>query len=149
VLETQSIVLNGDSVFNVTNSSGSGINGLFKNLGTTTESGGSRSITKTGPGTLILAGDNSYTGSTSILVGTLRVEKLFSGPVEKFLFAEFTTGNLLVKFSSNPVVGESYKLLPGSTQQNFNTVTLLDNADNIIPELVGSYNSSNSTLSIS
>lgn len=145
VLQTGAVTLTGSAVFNVVNTDNAGV----LKLGDVGESGGSRGLTKTGDGTLVLTNNNSYTGSTSILVGTLRVEKLFSGPVEKFLFAEFTTGNLLVKFSSNPVAGESYKLLPGSTQQNFNTVILRDNADNIISGLTASYNSSNSTLSIS
>jgi autotransporter-associated beta strand protein len=63
------ITLNGDlTVTNLNNSAGAlTLNGVIS------ESGGPRSLTKTGPTMLTLNGANTYTGSTTISNGTLRV----------------------------------------------------------------------------
>jgi autotransporter-associated beta strand protein len=63
------ITLNGDlTVTNLNNSAGA----LILN-GAISETGGARSLTKTGATTLQLNGANTYTGSTTIADGTLRV----------------------------------------------------------------------------
>lgn len=61
ILLQQSFVVNADT--NITGT----LSGVIS------ESGGARSLTKSGAGTLILSGANSYTGGTNITAGTLRL----------------------------------------------------------------------------
>jgi autotransporter-associated beta strand protein len=65
--------LTGDATFNVGNhgTDPAGLNQLT--LGAVGESGGSRSITKTGEGTLILNGSNTFAGATDIQDGTVQL----------------------------------------------------------------------------
>jgi autotransporter-associated beta strand protein len=63
--------LNGDvtvaALNNTNNTSGLTLTGDIN------ESGGARSVTKTGPSTLVLTGTNSWSGTTTVQAGTLRV----------------------------------------------------------------------------
>ncbi|WP_438479957.1 beta strand repeat-containing protein [Oleiharenicola lentus] len=60
------ITLNADSVIGVAD-------GTLALSGIISESGGARSLTKSGAGTLIVSGTNSYTGATTISAGTLQI----------------------------------------------------------------------------
>jgi len=86
---------------------------------------------------------NTYTGSTSITAGTLRIAALISGPAGKFSLANFTNTTLSVTFTTAPLVGETYRLLPGATTQTYASVTLVG-----APSRTATYNSANSTLTI-
>jgi len=63
--------LTGNATFAVSSSAGGGA-GTIK-LGPVGETGGARNLTKTGNGTLILTGDSTYTGTTVVSAGVLRV----------------------------------------------------------------------------
>jgi autotransporter-associated beta strand protein len=69
------VSLNGDATFYVADN-GNRI-GRLNVAGAITQSGGTRSVTKSGPGTLVLSGSaaNNYTGPTLIGGGYLRLEK--------------------------------------------------------------------------
>ena len=63
--------LTGNATINVGASAGGGA-GTIK-LGPVGQSGGSQALTKAGNGTLVLTGDSSYTGTTVVSAGELRV----------------------------------------------------------------------------
>lgn len=65
---TNPIVMMGDTTLEVDNSD------TATQQGAISESGGSFAVTKTGTGTLIVSGNNSYSGGTTISVGTLEAE---------------------------------------------------------------------------
>jgi autotransporter-associated beta strand protein len=84
---------------------------------------GGGGIKKTGSGTLTLPVAPSHSGGTQITGGSLITQALVSGPA-KVTSATFTAGGLTVAFSSTPLSGEQYKLLPGETVNTYGTVTL-------------------------
>jgi len=104
---------------------------------------GTGNIIKRNSGTLIFSGNNSYSGSTSIEAGTLRVTTLISGTSGKFSQANFTNTSLTVTFSVAPLAGETYRLFSGATTQSYPTVSLVG-ADG----RTATYNSAISTLTI-
>ncbi len=63
--------LNSNATFNVANAALGANGGGTLTLGAISESGGSRSITKTGPGALLLTSSNAYSGGTIVTNGTL------------------------------------------------------------------------------
>lgn len=121
--------MTGDRTFN-----GTIVNGPTNNI----------SVTMNGTGrTQTFNGVNAYTGATTINAGTLRIGALISGPAGKFSQANFTNTSLTVTFSTAPLAGETYRLLPGATTQTYASVTLVG-----APGRTGVYNSVNSTLTI-
>jgi autotransporter-associated beta strand protein len=72
---TGAVALNGDATFHVADN-GTAI-GRLNVAGAITQSAGSRSVTKSGPGTLVLSGSeaNTFTGPTLVGGGYLRLEK--------------------------------------------------------------------------
>ena len=104
---------------------------------------GAGSIIKRNSGTLIFSTNNSYTGTTSIEAGTLRVTTLISGTSGKFSQANFTNTTLTVTFSVAPLAGETYQLFSGATTQSYPAVSLVG-ADG----RTATYNSAISTLTI-
>ena len=103
---------------------------------------GTGTLTKSGTGTLTLSGALSYGGVTDITAGSIVTQTLVSGPA-KVSSATFTPTSLTVAFSSTPVTGEEYKLLPGATVQAYGTVTLTGAGS-----ATATYDSSTSTLTI-
>jgi fibronectin-binding autotransporter adhesin len=106
---------------------------------------GTGNLIKLGTGTLNLSGTNSYTGSTAINAGTLRLNSLVSGPTGKFSLATFSTTVLSAAFISPPSATETYRLLAGSTTNTYaaNAVRLVGATGR-----TGTYNSANSTITI-
>lgn len=109
------------------------------------DNGNGYGIIKSGSGRLVLSGINTYTGNTSILNGTLFVTTVLSGPA-KINNAAFTNTTLSVNFNTGPLVGETYRLFPGATTQTYASVTLTGVG---VAGRTGTYNSTNSTLTIS
>ena len=111
---------------------------------------GNINFIKTGTGTLTLSGSTAlgvgprYTGFTAISAGTLTVHALSSNPSNKVNFAQFTNTALTVDFTTPPIVGDSFILLPSRTVNLYPAVTLQNASSR-----TGSYDSTNSTLTIS
>jgi fibronectin-binding autotransporter adhesin len=99
----------------------------------------------------ILSNRNYYQGNTNILNGTLIVDTngLISGTTGKFAQAEFTSSSLNVKFSTQPTAGDTFRLFPGATTNTYSSPTLAFINNTQITNVTASYNSSNSTLTIS
>lgn len=108
--------------------------------------GGGGGFTKIGAGIFGFNAINTYTGTTNVSAGTLRVLKKISGTGSDASFsqADFTPTTLTVTFVSGtpPSVGNTYKLFSGATQQTYGSVTLVNYSG------TASYNSSDSTLTI-
>jgi fibronectin-binding autotransporter adhesin len=102
-------------------------------------------LTKLGAGTLVLNAINTYTGTTAISAGTLRVLKKISGTGSDASFsqANFGISTLSVTFNSIPNVGDTYKLFPSSTVNTYSSITL-----NGASGRTATYDSSISTLTI-
>ena len=100
------------------------------------------SINKSGNGIYDLQGNLSYTGSTNITTGTIRAYKIVGASQAT---ANFTTStNLGVSFNVPPAAGtQTYRFFQGSTNRSYTSVTLTNAAGR-----TGTYNSSNSTLTI-
>jgi len=86
-------------------------------------------VVKIGSGAQTFAGDNTYTGSTSITAGTLV-------SVKGTATASFTPLSLIADFSSVPSVGQTYRFFPGSTVQRYystrsNGVIFTDSGDTV------------------
>jgi fibronectin-binding autotransporter adhesin len=107
---------------------------------------GGGGLTKIGSGILTLSAINTYTGTTNISAGTLRVLKKISGTGSdaSFTQADFTPTTLTVTFNSAtpPSVGNTFKLFSGATLQTYGSVSLVNYGG------TASYNSTNSTLTI-
>lgn len=69
------------------------------------------SVSKTGAGTWILSGSNTYTGSTTVNDGTLVI-------VRTNLTATIRSNSVAVAFSSVPSAGTTYLILPGGLAGN-------------------------------
>jgi autotransporter-associated beta strand protein len=110
------------------------------------DGGGGGGFTKLGSGLFGFNAINTYTGTTNVSAGTLRVLKKISGTGSDASFsqANFTPTTLSVTFVSGtpPSVGNTYKLFSGSTQQTYNSVTLVNYSG------TASYDSATSTLTI-
>jgi autotransporter-associated beta strand protein len=68
IIQTGNVNLTGNAIFNVVNNSNA--DALLK-LGTIGQTGGTRTLTKTGNGTLEFTATNSFTGNTTVAAGTL------------------------------------------------------------------------------
>jgi autotransporter-associated beta strand protein len=110
------------------------------------DGGGGGGFTKLGSGLFVFNSINTYTGTTNVSAGTLRVLKKISGTGSDASFgqADFTPTTLTVTFVSGtpPSAGNTYKLFSGATQQTYGSVTLVNYNG------TASYNSTNSTLTI-
>lgn len=100
---------------------------------------GSGSVNKTSTARVHLDGTLSYTGSTSITAGTLRAIKTNGSSTAT---ATFTT-SLTVSFNVPPTAGMTFRFFQGITTNTYASVTLVG-----APGRTGTYNSSNSTLTI-
>lgn len=131
---TRVLVLGGNNTDNNT------IQGIIGNSG----ANATIQLVKSGTGTWILSGNNTYTSATSITGGTLRTTTLISGTAGKFSQADFTNTTLTVTFSATTLAGETYRLFPGATTQTYASVTLVGAGAG----RTATYNSTNSTLTI-
>jgi fibronectin-binding autotransporter adhesin len=141
------------SANNIFNNSSTFANLTANNTAASTYTGsisGNINLIKTGTGTLTLSGSTAlgvgqrYTGFTAISAGTLTVRALSSNPSNKVNFASFTNTALTVDFAISPIAGETYILLPARTINSYPAVTLQNGGGT-----TGTYNSTNSTLTIS
>lgn len=140
------------SANNIFNNSSTFANLTASNASNTTYTGsisGNINLIKTGTSTLTLSGNTAlavgprYTGFTAISAGTLTVRALSSNPSNKVDFASFTNTTLTVNFTTPPIAGDSFILLPARTINLYPAVTLQNASGR-----TGTYNSTNSTLSI-
>jgi autotransporter-associated beta strand protein len=140
----------GNNIFN--NSSTFANLSLNNTGGSSTYTGsisGNINLTKIGSQTLTLSGSTAlgigprYTGFTAISAGTLINYALSSNPSNKVNFAQFSRTALTVNFTTPPIVGDSFILLPARTINSYPSVSLVNASSRS-----GAYNSSTSTLSI-
>ena len=99
-------------------------------------------INKTGNGVLDLKGTLTYTGGTTITAGTIRAYKTVGASRATANFTTATT--LTVTFDVPPDAGtQTYRFFQGSTSRSYTTINLVN-----APGRTGTYNSTNSTLTV-
>ena len=132
------IKLDADGNFNVLNSGAT--------LDIATVIAGTKSLTKTGNGTLILGGNNTYTGSTTVKSGTLKANATNTLATTNVINVQ--GGSLLVAASetindnANIVMGNAKLEMSGKDiTEHVGALTLTGNSVIDVRELQGSYNS--------
>jgi autotransporter-associated beta strand protein len=110
--------------------------------GAIVNSSASTSLRKSGTGTWILSGNNTYTGATSISAGTLRVTKVFGAITPT---ATFTSTTLSVSFSGTlPSGTTNFRFFQGTTTNAYASITLSGVPDGT----TAIYTSATSTLAV-
>jgi autotransporter-associated beta strand protein len=107
------IIMEGDTVLEIDGKSHSATQ-----TGTISESGGSYAIDKIGTGTLILAGANTYSGGTTIDMGTLVIDNN-SG---------LGTGSVTLNGTSTLEIGANYQVAANGLTGTMGTTVDLDNS---------------------
>lgn len=103
---------------------------------------GSGSLTKDGAGTMTIGPSNSWTGELTIDAGDVVVAELVDNPGGLGASATFTATTLAVAFSGDPATGAEYKLLAGSVDNQYASVTLTGTT------ATGTFDSASATLTI-
>jgi autotransporter-associated beta strand protein len=99
-------------------------------------------LTKSGAGLLTLTNANTYTGTTTITAGTLKVIKTFGAITPT---ASFTSTTLSVSFSGTlPSGTTNFRLFQGITTGTYASVTLVS----VPAGTTATYNSTTSTLTV-
>lgn len=120
----------------------SGTNADNNSVGVVSNGLNTLSIVKAGTGKWSFRSQaNTYTGSTSITDGTLISTK---GTAT----AEFTANSLRVIFSTAPSPGNIFRFFPGSTVQQYTSISLVDSSGVTLPGLTATYTQLTSTLTI-
>jgi autotransporter-associated beta strand protein len=101
---------------------------------------GSGGIWKGNNGTLVLSGNLTYTGSTTRQAGNLVAFKTTGASTATATFG----AGLSVSFNVPPTAGMTFRFFQGTTTNTYASVTLINAAGR-----TGTYNSANSTLTIS
>jgi autotransporter-associated beta strand protein len=103
---------------------------------------GSGSLRKMGSGSQTLSGNLTYTGSTQISSGTLRVTRAFGSITPT---ASFGSSTLVVSFTGTfPSGTTEFRFFQGTTINSYASVTLTG----VPVGTTATYNSANSTLSV-
>jgi fibronectin-binding autotransporter adhesin len=103
---------------------------------------GAGNVSKTGNGIVVLSGALTYTGVTTITAGSLRAFRTTGASTATATFG--TTATLSVSFDVPPAAGtQTFRFFQGSTSRTYTAVALTNAAGR-----TGSYNSTNSTLTI-
>lgn len=116
------------------------VNGVNTSLTILGVISGAGILQKSSTGTLFLSGTNTYSGTTNIVAGAIKIAKT-NGVVTGN--ATFGINTLTVSFNVPPTSGMTFVYFPGTTTNNYTSVSLTNGGG-----LVGSYNSGNSTLTV-
>jgi autotransporter-associated beta strand protein len=131
------MVLNGNRTITA-NSAGSGATGMNHNLtisGIISETGGARTLTKAGTGTLTLSGPNTYTGTTAISSGPLAISNntaLGTTAGNTTIVATGATASPQLAISGNINSAENISLTGNTEQNQFNSAILNNSGVNTL-----------------
>jgi autotransporter-associated beta strand protein len=136
--------LTGDATINTVAATGGTISvGSGEEIVIDTELSGSGTVEKTGAGTLLISGVNTFAGTLNVSAGNVSVQQIPTNPDGLVTDATFTSTTLSVAFTADPTTGAQYVLLAGPTTQTYTGAVTLTGTSK-----TGTYNATTSTLTI-